>query len=125
MVLVNQLLHPRRVASLLSRRSSSSSSFAVAKTAELSSYRRQQQRQQQPLICINNISITHQIRRRWYSAEQRKNDHKHCVEMVQTRDFEGYCKLLLCFFIYINITCDTVFNLWSSLFKHFRLQINI
>ena len=31
-----------------------------------------------------------------YSAEQRKLDHKHCVELVQTRDMEGYlCGLLM------------------------------
>jgi len=31
-----------------------------------------------------------------YTAEQRKQDHKHCVEMVQTRDMEGYlCGLLM------------------------------
>lgn len=31
-----------------------------------------------------------------YNEEQRKQDHKHCVEMVQTRDFEGYlCGLLM------------------------------
>ena len=31
-----------------------------------------------------------------YSAEQRKADHKHCVELVQTRDMEGYlCGLLM------------------------------
>lgn len=27
-----------------------------------------------------------------YTKEQRMKDHKHCVEMVQTRDMEGYCK---------------------------------
>ena len=26
------------------------------------------------------------------TEDQRKKDHRHCVEMVQTRDFEGYCK---------------------------------
>lgn len=31
-----------------------------------------------------------------YSTEQRKADHKHCVELVQTRDMEGYlCGLLM------------------------------
>lgn len=31
-----------------------------------------------------------------YSTEQRKLDHKHCVELVQTRDMEGYlCGLLM------------------------------
>ena len=30
-----------------------------------------------------------------YTPEQRKQDHKHCVEMVQTRDMEGYCKFIL------------------------------
>ena len=33
-----------------------------------------------------------------YTEDQRKQDHMHCVEMVQTRDFEGYCK---CFLSYI------------------------
>ncbi len=27
-----------------------------------------------------------------YTEDQRKQDHKHCVEMVKNRDFEGYCK---------------------------------
>jgi len=31
-----------------------------------------------------------------YTEEQRKQDHKHCIEMVQNRDFEGYlCGLLM------------------------------
>ena len=29
-----------------------------------------------------------------YTPEQRREDHKHCVELVQTRDFEGYCELV-------------------------------
>lgn len=27
-----------------------------------------------------------------YTSEQRKQDHKHCVELVRDRDMEGYCK---------------------------------
>ena len=32
----------------------------------------------------------------FYTEQQRKQDHKHCIEMVQNRDFEGYlCGLLM------------------------------
>ena len=57
---------------------------------------------------VNNFTTT---QRRWssssggtsstngnltYTEEQRKQDHKHCIEMVQNRDFEGYlCGLLM------------------------------
>ncbi|EJK57308.1 hypothetical protein THAOC_22663 [Thalassiosira oceanica] len=27
-----------------------------------------------------------------YTPEQRREDHRHCVELVQTRDSEGYCE---------------------------------
>jgi hypothetical protein len=33
--------------------------------------------------------------RRFYSKEQQAKDHKHCVELVQNRDVEGYCKFIL------------------------------
>ncbi len=32
-----------------------------------------------------------------YPTEQRKRDHEHCVEMVRTRDMEGYCEWVLFF----------------------------
>ncbi len=28
-------------------------------------------------------------------GEVRRQDHGHCVELVRTRDYEGYCKLML------------------------------
>lgn len=42
----------------------------------------------------SSSSATSDSNRDVYTAEQRKEDHRHCVEMVQTRDFEGYCKKL-------------------------------
>jgi hypothetical protein len=32
------------------------------------------------------------VARRFYSKEQQAQDHKHCVELVQNRDMEGYCE---------------------------------
>ena len=44
-----------------------------------------------------------------YTDEQRKQDHKHCVELVQTRDMEGYCEYYFAYYdtyqYYYTIIC--------------------
>ena len=64
-------------------------------------------RRKSKVVALCNSSINDNFtttQRKWssnsgtsvYTEEQRKQDHKHCIEMVQNRDFEGYlCGLLM------------------------------
>ena len=54
-----------------------------------------------------------------YTDEQRKQDHRHCVELVQTRDMEGYRECFVYIWIYkmCHLLCnvswiDTSSSIW-------------